>query len=242
MMPKPPAIVLEGEGRIDGSPLFARLRLELCAGEWTTLLGASGVGKTTLLRLLAGLDTGILFDGRIEASDGLPLARRVAFMGQSDLLAPWLDVTGNVTLGDRLRGKPADMSRARDLIARVGLAEHATKRPHTLSGGQRQRAALARTLMEDRPVVLLDEPFSALDARMRAEMQELAGELLAGRTVLLVTHDPAEAARLSHRAYLMSHAGLMPMDLPATPPVRPVDDPATLEAQAALFRHLRSAP
>jgi putative hydroxymethylpyrimidine transport system ATP-binding protein len=238
----PPAIVLEGEGRIDGSPLFARLRLELRAGEWTTLLGASGVGKTTLLRLLAGLDTGIAFDGRIETSDGLPLARRVAFMGQSDLLAPWLDVLDNVTLGDRLRGKPRDLDRAWELIARVGLADHSGKRPHTLSGGQRQRVALARTLMEDRPVVLLDEPFSALDARMRAEMQELAGELLAGRTVLLVTHDPGEAARLSHRAHLMSHAGLTAMDLPATPPVRPVDEPETMAAQAALYRHLRSAP
>ena len=99
-----------------------------------------------------------------------------------------------------------------------------------------KRAALARTLMEDRPVILLDEPFSALDARMRAEMQELAGELLTGRTVLLVTHEPAEAARLSHAAWLMHARGLEALDLPQTPPVRDLEDPAFLSAQAALFQ------
>jgi putative hydroxymethylpyrimidine transport system ATP-binding protein len=237
----PPSITLEGEAHIAGAPLFARLRLDLRAGEWTTLLGASGVGKTTLLRLIAGLDTGVDFTGSVTTHDGAPLTGRIAYMGQSDLLAPWLDVTGNVTLGARLRGVAPDMPRARDLIARLGLADNAHQRPHTLSGGQRQRAALARTLMEDRPVVLLDEPFSALDARMRAEMQELAGEMLAGRTVLLVTHDPGEAARLSHRAYLMNREGLSEMPLPATPPVRAFDAPETLEAQAELFRRLRSA-
>ncbi|MEM8904840.1 MAG: ATP-binding cassette domain-containing protein, partial [Actinomycetota bacterium] len=107
------------------------------------------------------------------------------------------DVTANVTLGARLRGEAPDMARARDLIARVGLSGHEGKRPAELSGGMRQRAALARTLMEDRPVALLDEPFSALDAATRATCQELAFELLSGRTVLLVTHDRtllAEAA------------------------------------------------
>ncbi len=240
-MTPPPGITLAGEAHIAGAPLFAPLRLELRAGEWTTLLGASGVGKTTLLRLIAGLETGVSFAGKITTSDGRSLEGRMAYMGQSDLLAPWLDVLGNVTLGARLRGEKPDPGRARDLIARVGLAEHAGKRPHTLSGGQRQRAALARTLMEDRPVVLLDEPFSALDARMRAEMQELAGELLAGRTILLVTHEPGEAARLSHRAFLMSRIGLEEMPLPQTPPVRAVEASETMAAQAHLFRRLRSA-
>jgi len=237
----PPAITLEGEARISGVCLFQTLRLDLRAGEWTTLLGASGVGKTTILRLIAGLDTGVDFTGRVTTSDGAPLTGRIAFMGQSDLLAPWLDVMGNVTLGARLRGMAPDFERARELIARLGLTDHASKRPHMLSGGQRQRVALARTLMEDRPVVLLDEPFSALDARMRADMQELAGKLLAGRTVLLVTHEPGEAARLSHSAYLLSREGLATMPLPETPPVREVDAPETMAAQAALFRHLRSA-
>ncbi|MDB5571305.1 MAG: transporter ATPase [Hyphomicrobiales bacterium] len=237
-----PAITLEGEARIGGALLFPLLRLELAAGQWTCLLGASGVGKTTLLRLIAGLDTGAAFTGAIGASDGAPLAGRIAYIGQADMLAPWLDVTGNVVLGQRLRGEAPDMAKARDLIARVGLSGQARQRPHTLSGGQRQRASLARTLMEDRPVVLLDEPFSALDARTRAEMQELAGDLLQGRTVLLVTHEPGEATRLSHRALLMTHAGLSDLPLPQAQPVRDFDAPETLQRQAEMFRRLRSAP
>ncbi len=235
-----PAITVEGEGFSGGARLFAPLTLSLPAGRWTGLLGASGVGKSTLLRVIAGLETGVRFVGSVRAADGAPLTGRVALMAQSDLLVPWRDILGNVTLGATLRGTRPDRDRAMALLERVGLADHARKRPHMLSGGQRQRAALARTLMEDRPVILLDEPFSALDARMRAQMQELAGELLAGRTVLLVTHEPAEAARLSHAAWLMSARGLEALELPDTPPVRDLDNPGFLAAQAALFARLRA--
>lgn len=239
--PTAPGVTLSGRAELQGRTLFGPLTLTLSAGRWTGLLGRSGVGKSTLLRLLAGLETGADFAGRIEADDGAPLAGRVAYMGQGDLLLPWADVRGNVMLGPRLRGERADPDRADDLIRRVGLEAHAHKRPDALSGGQRQRAALARTLMEDRAVVVLDEPFSALDAGIRAEMQELAGALLRGRTVLMVTHDPFEAARMSDAAFLMQAGGLDPIPLPAGPPVRPLDDPATMEAQAALLGRLRSA-
>jgi len=235
-----PGIRFSGRCHIGGAPLFAPLELQIGAGEWTCLLGPSGVGKTTVLRLIAGLPTGADFAGEIAASDGAPLVGRIAYMAQSDLLLPWLDVMGNVTLGSRLRGAKCEKDRAQSLIERVGLAEHAHKRPAQLSGGMRQRAALARTLMEDRPMVLLDEPFSALDARRRAEMQELAAELLAGRTVLLVTHDPGEAARLGHRIAVMTEAGLTQIDPPSSPPVRPVDDPEMLARQGALLRLLRN--
>jgi putative hydroxymethylpyrimidine transport system ATP-binding protein len=235
-----PAITVEGEGFSGDARLFAPLTLSLPATRWTGLLGASGVGKSTLLRVIAGLETGVRFVGRVRAGDGLSLTGRVALMAQNDLLVPWRDILGNVTIGATLRGTRPDRDRAMALLERVGLADHAHKRPHMLSGGQRQRAALARTLMEDRPVILLDEPFSALDARMRAQMQELAGELLAGRTVLLVTHEPAEAARLSHAAWLMSARGLEALELPETPPVRDLDDPDFLAAQAALFARLRA--
>jgi putative hydroxymethylpyrimidine transport system ATP-binding protein len=234
-----PGIIVEGEARLEGAVLFPRLRLVLQAGQWTSLLGASGVGKTTLLRLIAGLDTGANFAGSVSASDGASLAGRIAFMGQSDLLAPWLDLLGNVTFGARLRGETPDRERARAVIASVGLGGLEARRPHTLSGGQRQRASLARTLMEDRPVLLLDEPFSALDARTRAEMQELAGEMLKGRTTLLVTHDPGEAARLSDHAFLLTPQGLAALALPTSLPVRAFDDAETLAAQAAMFRRLR---
>lgn len=235
-----PGIIVAGEARLDGAVLFPQLSLTLQAGRWTSLLGASGVGKTTLLRLIAGLETGASFSGSVSTSDGTALAGRIAFMGQSDLLAPWLDLFGNVTLGARLRGEAPDREHARAIIASVGLGGLEARRPHTLSGGQRQRASLARTLMEDRPVVLLDEPFSSLDARMRAEMQELAGERLKGRTTLLVTHDPGEAARLSDHAFLLTPKGLSALALPGSAPVRAVEAEETLAAQAAMFRLLRS--
>ncbi len=236
-----PGARLAGSARIAGRPLFGPLTLDLAPGCWTCLLGASGAGKSTLLRLLADLPTGVAFDGEIAATDRRPLHGRVAYMAQTDLLLPWLDLTGNVTLGARLRGDAPDPARARALLDRVGLGPRAAARPRTLSGGERQRAALARTLMEDRPIVLLDEPFSALDARTRAEMQELAAELLAGRTVLLVTHDPAEAARLGQRLLLLISGGLTEIPAPDTPPARAWDAPETLAAQARLLSLLRGA-
>ena len=238
----PPTVHLAGTATLGGAPLFGPLALTLAPGAWTCLLGPSGVGKSTLLRLIAGLDTGADFRGQITATDGLPLPPRTAFMAQGDLLLPWLDVAANTTLGPRLRGERPDTGRARDLIARVGLAPQARQLPRTLSGGQRQRAALARTLMEDRPLVLLDEPFSALDARTRADMQDLAAELLANRTVLLVTHDPAEAARLGHRILVLTESGLTEIDPPHAPPPRATGDPETLAAQARLLARLREAP
>jgi putative hydroxymethylpyrimidine transport system ATP-binding protein len=237
--PRAPAVTLAGSARFGAAPLFDDIRLALPAGGWTCLLGPSGCGKTTILRLIAGLETGVAFDGAIAADDGAPLPGRVAYMAQTDLLLPWLDVLGNVTLGARLRGEAPDAVRARALIERLGLSDHAHKRPARLSGGQRQRVALARTLMEDRPVLLLDEPFSALDARLRSEMQDLAAETLSGRTVLLVTHDPAEAARMGEHVVLMGDGRLTACRPPPTPPVRPVDDPATLRFGAELLAALR---
>jgi putative hydroxymethylpyrimidine transport system ATP-binding protein len=237
----PPALHLSGSATIGGVALFGPLQLEVPAGQWTCLLGASGVGKSTLLRLLAGLALGVRFDGTYGASDGVALPGRVALMAQSDLLLPWLECLGNVTLGARLRGQVPDLARAKALLAQVGLAEHLRRRPAQLSGGQRQRVALARTLMEDCPVILLDEPFSALDARTRAQMQELAARLLAGRTVLMVTHDPAEAARLGDQVLLMTAQGLAQVEVPAAPPPRAVDDGATLALQGRLLRALMEA-
>lgn len=241
-MPQSPGVRLEGEAWIGDLPIFPRINLELRPAAWSSLLGVSGVGKTTLLRLIAGIETSTEFRGAVVADDGQPLHGRIALMSQSDLLVPWLDVMGNVSLGARLRGERVERARALELVERVGLKDFAAHMPHMLSGGQRQRAALARTLMEDRPVVLLDEPFSALDARTRAEMQELAGELLRERTVLLVTHEPGEAARLSHCAYLMDANGLSPLDLPPSKPVRDYDDPAVIAAQTTMFRRLRGQP
>ena len=217
--------------------LFDNLSLELAPGQVTALLGASGVGKTSLLRVLAGF---LPAAGTITTADGASLHGHVAYMGQEDLLLPWLSALGNITLGARLRGEPPDRARALALLEQVGLSASAAARPGTLSGGMRQRVALARTLYEDRPVVLMDEPFSALDQLSRARMQTLAAGLLRGRTVLLITHDPLEACRLAHRVLVMEGFPAClsePVRLEGPTP-RNVDDPEVLRAQGALLRVL----
>lgn len=221
-----------------GRTLFERLSLSLQAEQCTALLGASGIGKTSLLRIAAGLlkpDS-----GEVRASDGLKLAGRVAWMGQQDLLYPWLKALDNITLGSRLRGEQPDISRALALLNSVGLKNQRNTLPKDLSGGMRQRVALARTLYENHPIVLMDEPFSALDAITRASMQELAAELLRGRTTLLVTHDPFEACRIANNIYVMAGrpARIGPeIKISGLPPRAP-DDEALLHTQGNLLRSL----
>ena len=193
-----PSLSFEGSAWINDTQIFQKISFTKQAGSWTCLLEPSGVGKTTVLRLIAGLASEIGLDGSIVMAEGQNVDGQIALMSQTDNLLPWLSATENVVLGSRLRGEKQNYEKAVELIEKVGLSDHRKKKPYALSGGQRQRVALARTLMEERPIVLLDEPFSALDARVRAEMQELAAEHLEGKTILLVTHDPAEAARLRY--------------------------------------------
>lgn len=239
----PPAVQVAG-ARLDFGEmtLFENLSLTLPAGTWTCLLGPSGVGKTSILRMIAGLETPA--DGTtIRADDGAGLAHRVAYMAQQDLLLPWLSVLENVMLGARLRGEPPDPDRAALLLEAVGLTRERLALPRSLSGGQRQRAALARTLMEDRPLVLMDEPFSALDTISRLRLQTLAAELLQERTVLLVTHDPLEALRLGHQIHVLSGRPAT-LDQALKPEgLRPRDpgEPRLIALQAELIARLQSA-
>ena len=222
----------------DGGKLFDHLNFTLRGGRITALLGASGVGKSSLMRVLAGF---VFAPGcTIADGEGASLVGRITYMGQGDLLLPWLTAQANVTMGARLRGQKPDNARALALLAQVGLSAQASAYPCTLSGGMRQRVALARTLYEDKPVVLMDEPFSALDGLNRARMQTLAAELLESRTVLLITHDPLEACRLAHSILVLSG---FPATLGAPllldgPVPRAVDDPMMLAAQGALLRAL----
>ena len=225
-----------------GTPLFENLTADIAGGQWTCILGPSGIGKSTLLRMIAGLgETDPATD--ITGSDGFTLDQRTAWMAQQDLLLPWLSVAENVALGNRLRGRPTDGARIASLLADVGLDERPEALPATLSGGQRQRAALARTLMAGRPVVLMDEPFSAVDAITRARLQELAARLLRGRTVLLVTHDPLEALRLGHRIHVMAGrpAQLEPAMKPPGETPRNPTDPALYELHQSLLVQLGAA-
>lgn len=209
--------------------IFEGLKISFPAAQTTCLLGASGVGKSSLLRLIAGLSTEAR--GQVSDANGQPLIGRVAFMAQEDLLLPWFNVLDNLCLGARLRGRKLnekELSKAQELLQAVGLGGWEVARPGELSGGMRQRVALARTLMEERPLVLMDEPFAALDAITRYEIQALSARLLQGRTVIMVTHDPAEALRVAHRIHVLSGrpARLGPaLELPGMP----AREPGTLD-------------
>jgi putative hydroxymethylpyrimidine transport system ATP-binding protein len=235
----PPGLIIRGLAlRYGNRTIFENLDLDLKGGEFVVLLGTSGVGKSSLLKIIAGLARPSA--GSVAATDGLPLQHRIAYMGQQDLLYPWLNVLDNVMLGSRLRGEKRDRDRAVHLLGRVGLADRARALPSELSGGMRQRAAIARTLYEDRPIVLMDEPFSALDTFTRARVQDIAAELLQGRTALLITHDPLEACRLGHHLVVLSgHPASLgdPISVVGATPRAP-DDEHLLHTQGHLMRVL----
>ena len=207
--------------------LFDDFSLRLDGGQTTCLLGPSGCGKSTLLKLIAGSGPPLLAGVfRLEPAAG---KLDCAWMGQDDLLLPWLSLIDNVLLGAKLRGELTDALRkqARNLLRLAGLGSQEHDLPGRLSGGMRQRGALLRTLMEGRMVVLMDEPFSALDALNRQRLQDLAVQMIKGRTVLLVTHDPLEALRLADQVVVLagSPARVVASLLPPGRPPRRLDSP-----------------
>ena len=178
-----------------------RLSLTVATGEFVCLVGASGCGKSTLLSIIAGLDTA-------TAGQVVTGGQRVSLMFQEPALFPWLTAARNVELALRARRVPKAERRQRttELLETVHLAAFADKRPHELSGGMRQRVALARALAQDADVLLMDEPFGALDAMTRDLLHDELERICAERalSVLFVTHNVREAARLGDRVVVLS--------------------------------------
>ncbi len=177
-----------------------QISLEVPPGEFTCLIGASGCGKSTLLNLVAGLEQ--------PTSGAVSVSGRVALLFQEPALFPWLTAAGNIDLALRARGQGRVERRQRtaELLDAVRLSGFGAKRPHELSGGMRQRVALARALAQDADVLLMDEPFGALDAMTRDLLHDELDRVCAGRqlTILFVTHNVQEAVRLGDRVVVLS--------------------------------------
>ena len=230
---------------------LAGVSLEVARGELVALIGPSGSGKSTLLSIIAGLEAP---DSGEVALHGDSTARRlgqVSYMPQRDLLLPWRDALGNAIAGLQIQGTPRAEAerRARGLFAAFGLGGFERAYPPALSGGMRQRVAFARTALVTRDLMLLDEPFGALDALTRAELRHWLAEVWAtlGATCLLVTHDVDEALLLANRIYALSpRPGRVALEraVPLPGPRSPADlaHPEMAALKADLLAALEPAP
>lgn len=186
---------------------LAPVTLDIEVGKFISLIGPSGCGKSTIFNIVAGLQIPSAGRVLIDGDDATGSIGRVGYMLQKDLLLPWRTVLENIVLGMEIQGVPAREARDRAIpyMKRYGLGGFEDQYPSALSGGMRQRAALLRTLLLDNDVVLLDEPFGALDAQTKAQMQEWLLQIWAdfGKTVIFVTHDVDESIYLSDEVCVM---------------------------------------
>jgi len=236
---QPPAVrVAEVVKRFGaGPPVLDGITLQVGAGEFVCLLGASGCGKSTLLMLLAGLER--------PSSGSITVCGRAGLMFQEPALLPWLTAARNVELALRLAGVPRRERRdeAMRLLTLVHLETAAGKRPHELSGGMRQRVALARALAQRPNVLLMDEPFAALDAITRDVLHDELSRLwrATGVTIVFVTHNVREAVRLGERVLLMSsRPGRIVREYPVEiTGQRRIESPAVAALSLQITDHLR---
>jgi ABC-type nitrate/sulfonate/bicarbonate transport system ATPase subunit len=226
--------------------VLAVINLTAAPGEFVSVLGPSGCGKSTLFNLIVGLlqpET-----GRIQVG-GIPIdgnTSAFAYMQQKDLLLPWRTVLGNVLLGPEIEGSPRAEAReeAMQLLDQLGLKGFARSYPAQLSGGMRQRAALVRTLLLKKEILLLDEPFGALDAMTRSVMQSILLDIWQQwrQTILLITHDVDEALLFSDRIYVLSARPAIVKAEVAVPLSRPrsITDMALMQLKSQLLAMLQT--
>ena len=236
-LPASAALVVLDEAHIRfpaSGRVIGPLSLSIAPGEILAVVGASGAGKSSLLRLIAGLEAAA--DGQVARR-----AARIGFVFQAPTLAPWRDALANVALPLELNGAPAATARARasEALTAVGLADHGRRFPHELSGGMAMRVSLARALVTDPDLLLLDEPFAALDSanrrRLAAQIHDLW--LARPRAVVFVTHDVEEAVHLAQRLIVLDQDGRIAetLDLPGPVP-RPEGWRATPDYRLAVER------
>ncbi len=242
-----PLLVRELRKRYGDLPVLGGIDLEIAPGEIVAVVGPSGCGKSTLLRLAAGLDT--RYHGEIRVGDELVCGPHpaVGLVFQEPRLFPWLDVQSNVAFGLRQRDAAHQQERVREALDAVELTAFASALPKELSGGMAQRVALARSLVTEPQVLLLDEPFSSLDAftRMRLQDHLLAAWARYRPTLVLVTHDLDEAVYLADRVFVLGERPGRVIDVIPVLPSRPRDrrDPALAALRVALLEavHLERA-
>ncbi len=252
------AVSIDKSYAVDGRQerVLSGIDLTVESGEFVSLIGPSGCGKSTLLNIIAGLDRpdsgSVELDGESDevTSENRPSSRlgRIGYMQQKDLLLPWRTVLDNAALGLELNGMPLRQARQRalELTGLFGLKGFEYQYPLALSGGMRQRAAFLRTMLLNQEVVLLDEPFGALDALTRVQMQEWLMDLWGalGKTIILITHDVDEAILLSDRVYVLTarpaRVGMvMDVGLPRPRDSNMVTEASFVELKARLLAPLR---
>ncbi len=247
---RPPIVELRGIGKLYGTVrALAGIDLDFAEGKLTALLGPSGCGKTTLLKIVAGLVRPSEGEVRVAGRPVTGPGPERAFVFQDFALLPWATVLKNVAFGLEMRGvaRAEREERARHWIAEVGLTGFEQSYPHQLSGGMRQRVGLARALAVDAPVLLMDEPFSAVDEQTRRKFQEDLLELVArqNKTFLFVTHSIEEAVYLADRIVLLSPrpgrlAGIVePRIRRGGDPERIRRDPVYLDTVETIWRGLK---
>jgi ABC-type nitrate/sulfonate/bicarbonate transport system ATPase subunit len=237
--------------RFDGVEALAPVDLTVEDGEFVCIVGPSGCGKSTIFNIVSGLLTPTAGTVSLNGADILAKTGHVGYMLQKDLLLPWRTVLDNIVLGADVRGRASreDLRSAAQMAQRYGLGAYLDHYPHALSGGMRQRVAVMRTLALDHPLMLLDEPFGALDSHTRMLMQQWLLQVWREqrKTILFVTHDIDEALFLGDRVVVMTPRpgrvqAVIPVDLPRPRDIHLTTDSRYVELKSTVLDLIYGRP